>query len=300
MHRLRLLALLLFPALFIAAAPACGQQFNPNLYEGMRWRLIGPFRAGRTVAVSGVPQQPGVFYFAAVDGGVWKTTDYGNTWQPIFDHEPTGSVGALAVAPSDPSVIYAGSGEGLRRPDLSTGDGMYKSSDGGKTWTHLGLRDAQQIGAIVVDPHNSERLFVAVQGHPYGPNTERGVYRSRDGGQTFQRVLYKGDNVGSPQVAIDPRNPNIVYAVMWASRHTPWSLFDGAGSGLYKSTDGGTTWTPLTAGLPDWQQDRLGRIGIGIAPSDPSRIYALVGAGKRGGVYRSDDAGASWHLVNAN
>ncbi len=266
----------------------------------MRWRLIGPFRGGRTVAVSGVPSQPGVFYFGAVDGGVWKSTDYGNTWKAIFDHEPTGSIGALAVAPSNPNIIYVGSGEGLRRPDLSTGDGIYKSTDAGRTWIHLGLRAGQQIGAIAVDPSNPDRLFAAVQGHPYGPNAERGVYRSLDGGRSFQRVLYRNDNTGSPQVVLDPANPQSVYAVLWASRYTPWSLFEDQGSGLYKSTDGGTHWTQLTQGLPNWRQDHLGRIGIGIAPSDPSRIYALVEASKDGGVYRSDDAGASWRRINTN
>lgn len=298
MPRLRLSALLLFPALLVTLC--AGQQFNPNLLQGMRWRLIGPFRGGRTVAVSGVPSQPGVFYFGAVDGGVWKTTDYGNTWKPIFDHEPTGSIGALAVAPSDPDILYVGSGEGLRRPDLSTGDGIYKSTDGGRTWTHLGLREGQQIGAIAVDPHNPGRLFVAVNGHPYGPNPERGIYRSLDGGRSFQRVLYKGDNVGAMQVALDPQNPEIVYADLWASRYTPWSLFEGPGSGLYKSTDGGTVWKPLTQGLPDWRHDRVGRIGFGIAPSDPNRIYALVDARVHGGVYRSNDAGATWQLINTN
>ncbi len=205
--------------MFVACAGAQG--FSPTMYSGMRWRLIGPFRGGRTVAVSGVPQQPGVFYFGAVNGGAWKTTDFGRTWQPIFDHEPSGSVGALAVAPSDPNVIYVGSGEGLRRPDLATGDGIYKSTDAGLTWIHLGLREGQQIGSIAVDPHNPERLFVAVLGHPYGPNPERGVYRSLDGGRTFERVLYKGPDTGAMQVALDPGDPQTVYADLWASRYTP-------------------------------------------------------------------------------
>ncbi len=272
--------------------------FSPALFQGMRWRLIGPFRGGRVVAVSGVPSQPGVFYFGGVDSGVWKSTDYGNTWHPIFDHEPTGSIGALAVAPSNPNIIYVGSGEGLRRPDLSVGDGVYRSSDAGRTWVHLGLRHGQQIGAIAVDPTNPNRLFVAVLGHPYGPNPERGVYRSTDGGQTFQRVLYKNAGTGSPQVVLDPANPQIVYADLWASRYVPWALYEGSGDGLYKSTDGGATWHRLTAGLPSWSSGRLGRIGIGIAPSNPNRIYAWVEARKGGGIYISNDAGASWRMVN--
>ncbi|MGH9468307.1 MAG: WD40/YVTN/BNR-like repeat-containing protein [Terriglobales bacterium] len=300
MPRRLLPAILVLCTLGAAAALCPAQQFNPNLLQAMRWRLIGPFRGGRTVAVSGVPTQPGVFYFGAVNGGVWKSTDYGNTWKPIFDHEPTGSIGALAVAASNPEIVYVGSGEGLRRPDLSTGDGMYKSTDGGQTWTHLGLRQGQQIGSIIVDPHDPDRLFVAVLGHPYGPNAQRGVFRSLDGGRTFQKVLYRDENTGAVQVAFDPQNPQIVYAVMWASRYTPWAMFEGAGSGLYKSTDGGTTWHRLTQGLPAWQADHLGRIGIGIAPSDPSRIYALVEARQQGGVYRSDDSGASWHRINTN
>ena len=191
---------------------ANAQQFDQKLYSEMRWRCIGPFRGGRTVAISGVPHQPNVFYMAAVNGGVWKTTDFGNTWNPIFDDQPSGSVGALAVAPSDPNVIYVGSGEGLQRPDLATGDGVYKSTDAGKSWTHLGLRDAQQITSILVDPKDPNRVFVAAEGHPYGPNAERGVFRSTDGGQSFQKVLYKDENTGAADLAFDPANPQTIYA----------------------------------------------------------------------------------------
>jgi photosystem II stability/assembly factor-like uncharacterized protein len=277
-------------------------RIDPQLFGEMRWRCIGPFRGGRTVAISGVPHQPNVFYMAAVNGGVWKTTDFGNTWNPIFDDQPTGSVGALAVAPSDPNVIYVGSGEGLQRPDLATGDGIYKSIDAGKTWTHLGLRDAQQIAAILVDPKDPNRLFVAAVGHPYGPNAERGVFRSTDGGQTFQKVLYKDENTGAADLAFDPANPQTVYAVLWAARVAPWEVRSGAsfitaGSGIFKSIDGGTNWRPLTKGLPG-PEDGLGRIGIAVAPSQPSRIYASVEAKKNGGVYVSNDAGESWKLVN--
>src|SRR5271165_2619136 len=201
------LLIVAFPVL-----PIHAQQYDPNLYSEMRWRCIGPFRGGRTVAISGVPQQPNVFYMAAVNGGVWKTTDSGNTWNPIFDGQSSGSVGALAIAASDPNIIYVGSGEGLQRPDLATGDGLYKSIDAGKTWTHLGLRDAQQITAIVIDPKNPDRVFVAVEGHPYGPNTERGVFRSTDGGKNFEKVLYKDENTGAADIVMGPRNPQILYA----------------------------------------------------------------------------------------
>ncbi len=195
-----------------------GQQFDQKFFSEMRWRCIGPFRGGRTVAISGVPHQPNVFYMAAVNGGVWKTTDFGNTWNAIFDDQPTGSVGALAVAPSDPNIIYVGSGEGLQRPDLATGDGIYKSTDAGKSWTHLGLRDAQQITAILVDPKDPNRVFVAAEGHPYGPNAERGVFRSTDGGMSFQKLLYKDENTGAADLAFDPANPQLIYAVLWAAR----------------------------------------------------------------------------------
>jgi photosystem II stability/assembly factor-like uncharacterized protein len=281
-----------------------GEQFDQKFYSEMRWRCIGPFRGGRTVAISGVPHQPNVFYIAAVNGGVWKTTDFGNTWNPIFDDQPTGSVGALAVAPSDPNIIYAGSGEGLQRPDLATGDGVYKSMDAGKTWTHLGLRDAQQITAILVDPKDPKRVFVAAEGHPYGPNAERGVFRSTDGGQSFQRVLYKDENTGAADLAFDPTNPQTIYAVLWAARVAPWEVRSGesfisAGSGIFKSTDGGSNWLPLTKGLPA-ASDGIGRIGIAVSQSESNRIYATVEARKNAGVYRSDDAGETWKQVNAD
>jgi photosystem II stability/assembly factor-like uncharacterized protein len=280
---------------------AFAQQFNPQLYGGLRWRMIGPFRGGRTVAATGIPTQPSVFYVGVNNGGVWSTNDYGHTWRPIFDSQPTGSIGALAVAPSDPNVIYVGSGEGLQRPDLSVGDGIYKSTDAGRTWRHLGLRDGQQIPAIIVDPQDPNRVFAAVLGHPYGPNAERGVFRSIDGGETWQKILYKDENTGAMDVAFDPSNSQIVYADLWAARQAPWEItdsFHGPGSGLFKSTDGGATWHQLTAGLPTVEQG-LGRIGIGIAPSAPDRIYALVEASPEfGGLYRSDDSGMSWHRVN--
>ncbi|MGI8496796.1 MAG: WD40/YVTN/BNR-like repeat-containing protein, partial [Gemmatimonadaceae bacterium] len=231
---------------------------------------------------------------------VWKTTDYGRTWGPLFDDQPTGSIGTVAVAPSDPNIVYVGSGEGVQRPDLSTGDGVYRSSDAGKTWTHLGLRDGQQIGSIIIDPKDPDRIFVAVVGHPYGPNEERGVFRSTDGGKSFQKVLYKDENTGAIALAFDPANAQTVYADMWQSRQAPWEngVFQGPGSGLYKSTDGGATWSQLATGLPTFEQG-LGRIGFAIAPSNPLRMYAQVEASAQfGGTYRSDDAGASWRKVN--
>src|SRR5882757_5096084 len=219
----------------------------------LRWRNIGPFRGGRTRAVTGVPSQPNVFYVAQVNGGVFKTTDYGRTWDPIFADQPTGSVGCIAVAASDPNVIYVGSGEGLHRPDLSVGDGIYKSTDAGKTWTHLGLRDGQQIPQIAVDPRNPDRLLVAVAGHPYGPNEERGIFRSTDGGQTFEKVLYKDPNIGASDVQIDPSHPDVAYAALWEARQGPWenAAWNGPGGGIFKSTDGGKTWKQLTRGLPE-------------------------------------------------
>ena len=284
--------------LFSSALSA--QLYDPAMYQGLHWRMIGPFRAGRTVAISGVPGQPNVFYMAPNNGGVWKTTDAGRIWNPIFDDQPTGSIGALAVAPSSPNTIYVGSGEGLRRPDLSVGDGIYKSTDAGRTWQHLGLRDAQQIASIIVDPKDPNRLFVAAQGHPYGSNAERGVFRSLDGGQTWQKVFYKDENVGAMDLVFDPRNSAVIFASMWASRRPPWTTgngYDGPGSGLYKSTDGGNTWRQLTKGLPG-EPEGIGRIGPAVSPSDPDRMYAWVNAKQHSGIYRSDDAGESWQPMN--
>jgi photosystem II stability/assembly factor-like uncharacterized protein len=287
-----------------SGVPAGAQQYDQKFYGEMRWRCIGPFRGGRTVAITGVPHQPNVFYMAAVNGGVWKTTDSGNTWNPIFDDQPTGSVGAIAVAPSDPNILYVGSGEGLQRPDLATGDGVYNSTDAGKTWKHLGLRDAQQITTILVDPKDPNRVFVAAEGHPYGSNAERGVFRSTDGGQSFQKVLYKDENTGAADLAFDPVNSQTIYAVLWAARVAPWEIRSGesfivAGSGLFKSTDGGNTWKQLTKGLPN-AQDELGRIGVAVSPGQPNRLYVSVEAKKNAGIYRSDDGGESWQQVNGD
>jgi N-acyl-D-aspartate/D-glutamate deacylase/photosystem II stability/assembly factor-like uncharacterized protein len=282
-----------------APSRAQSTQTGSELFQGMKWRMIGPFRGGRTVGATGVPGQPNVLYIGVNNGGVWKTNDYGLTWKPIFDDQPTGSIGAIAVAPSAPDTIYVGSGEGLQRPDLSTGDGMYKSTDGGKTWRHLGLRDAQQIAAILVDPRDPNLVYVAALGHPYGANEERGVFRSTDGGETWQKILYKDENTGATALAFDPRNSKVIYADLWSARQGPWEngAWQGPGSGLYKTTDGGNNWRQLTNGLPTFAQG-LGRIGIAVAPSDPNTVYATVDATQGGGVYRSDDAGETWQRTS--
>jgi photosystem II stability/assembly factor-like uncharacterized protein len=231
---------------------------------------------------------------AQVNGGVWKTTDYGHTWIPIFDDQPTGSIGCIAVAPSDPNVIYVGSGEGLQRPDLSVGDGIYRSNDAGRTWTHLGLRDGQQIPQIAVDPRDANRILVAVAGHPYGPNEERGIFRSTDGGKTFEKVLYKDENVGGADVLINPANPEVAYAALWEARQGPWEngAWNGTGGGIFKSTDGGKTWQQLKSGLPEIIQANLA-----IAPSTPNRLIASVASPGTVNIYRSDDAGATWAVI---
>lgn len=270
-----------------------------RLYSGLRWRMLGPFRGGRVNGVAGVPGQAATFYFGSVGGGVWKTTNAGRTWTPIFDSQPIASIGAIAVAPSKPDVVYVGTGESDVRSQISYGNGMYRSNDAGKTWRHIGLDDTRQIARVAVDPRNAEIVFVAALGHVYGPNADRGIFRSRDGGATWQKVLFVNNDVGAADVVIDPRNPKVVYASLWNTRRPPWTIYPpsyGPGSGVRKSTDGGTTWKALTVGLPT---ERVGRIGLAIAPTNPSRVYAIVDA-KQGGLYRSDDAGATWTLVSAD
>ena len=275
-----------------------GAQTNPDFGQALRWRNVGPFRGGRTRAIAGVPSQPNVFYMAQVNGGVFRTTDFGRTWQPIFDDQPTGSVGAIAVSISTPDTIYVGSGEGLHRPDLSVGDGVYKSTDSGKTWTHLGLRDGQQIAQIAVDPRNADRFFVAVAGHPYGPNEERGIFRSSDGGKTFEKVLYRDENTGGADVQIDPANSETVYASLWESREGPWenSTWNGGNGGIFKSIDGGKTWSQLSKGLPD----AIVQANLAVAPSSPKTLFAAVRTAKDSGLYRSDDAGESWSVASTD
>lgn len=267
-------------------------QAEAGQFSMLHWRNIGPCRGGRTRAIAGVPSQANVFYMAPVNGGVFKSSDYGRTWQPIFDDQPTASIGAIAVSPSNPDVVYVGSGEGLHRPDLSVGDGVYKSTDAGKRWTHLGLRDAQQIAQVAVDPRNPDRVFVAVGGHPYGPNPERGVYRSLDGGKTFEKVLYRDENVGASDVQIDPADPETVYAALWESREGPWEngVFDGDNGGIFKSVDNGKTWRQLRKGLPA----NIVQANLAIAPSSPRTLFAAVRTKTIAKLYRSDDGGDIW------
>ena len=288
----------LVAAALVAIAPA--QSVPSNATNGLEWRCIGPFRGGRTVGATGVPGHPSTFLMGVNNGGVWKTDDYGLTWSPIFDSAPTGSIGTVAVAPSDANRIYVGSGEGLQRPDLSVGDGVYRSDDGGKTWKNMGLRDGLQIPAIVVNPTNKDELFVGVLGHPYGPNTERGVFKSTNGGLTWSRVLFIDEDTGAAAVVMHPTNPKVVYADLWAGRQGPWEngVWSGKNSGLYVTYDGGVKWRKLDKGLPTVAEG-LGRIGFGIAPSKPSRMYALVDTPQTGGLYRSDDAGESWKRISS-
>lgn len=278
-----------------------GQQIDPSRYQSLEYRMIGPFRASRTVGGVGIPTQPNVFYVGVNNGGVWKTDDYGRTWNPIFDDAPTGSVGDIAVSPSNPDILYVGSGEGLHRPDLGVGDGIFKSTDGGKTWKHVGLGDVQQVGRLIVHPNNPDIVYVAGLGHPYGANEQRGVFRTTDGGKTWDKLLYINHNTGAIQVEFDPNNPQIIYADMWEHQEGPWenAAFSGPNSGLYKSVDGGKTWNKLTNGLPGAEQS-LGRIGIGIAPSNSNIIYATVDARQNGGIYKSEDAGESWKLIQTD
>jgi photosystem II stability/assembly factor-like uncharacterized protein len=301
LRRLLVAAVLAAP-FFLAPSPGViAQRDAAREFGEMRWRSIGPFRGGRTKAVAGIASQPNVFFIGVCNGGVWKTTDYGRTWAPIFDDQPTGSIGSVAVAPSNPDIVYVGSGEGLQRPDLSTGDGIYRSADGGRTWAHLGLRDGQQIPKVIVDPRNPDRIFAAVLGHPYGPNAERGIFRSTDGGKTFEKVLYKDEDTGGSDLEFDPSNPDTVYAALWETRQGPWEngAWSGPGGGIFKSTDGGTTWRPLTKGLVSGA-DGVIQADLAVAPSDPNRIYASVAAGRGVGVYRSDDAGESWTRITTD
>jgi photosystem II stability/assembly factor-like uncharacterized protein len=289
---------LLIPFLSTASFSVPAHESYPqNLYSGLRWRMIGPFRGGRVNAVSGVPGEPNTFYFGSVGGGLWKSTNTGRTWRPVFDSQPVASIGAIGVAPSKPGVLYVGTGESDMRDSIGFGHGMYKSTDGGNTWKPIGLEATRQIGRVLVDPKNPDIVFVAALGHAYGPSPDRGVYRSRDGGATWQKVLFKNDGVGAVDLAFDPADAQVVYAAMWATRRPPWYIYapsNGPGGGIFKSADGGTTWRQLTAGLP---AEGVGRIGIAVAPTNASRVYAIVDA-KDGGLYRSDDAGEIWSKIS--
>ena len=275
-------------ALFCLAGPvaaqAVPQPVPESLYQEMHWRSIGPFRGGRTRAVAGVHGDPDTLYIGVGDGGVWRSRNYGRTWTPIFDDQPTQSIGAIAVAPSDPLVLYVASGEGLQRPDLSVGDGIYRSSDGGETWTHLGLRDGQQIPGLAVDPRDPDRVFAAVLGHPYGPNEERGLFRSTDGGATWEKVLYLDEDTGAYDVDIDPENPDTVYATFWQGRQGPWeygNAYGGGNGGIFKSTDGGDHWTKLGTGSPGGLPETIVQANLAIAPSRPQRLYAILATDAR-------------------
>jgi photosystem II stability/assembly factor-like uncharacterized protein len=289
---------LAFPLLFLAFSLIAFGQIDSSLINGMKWRQIGPFRGGRVLAVAGVPGDPNTYYFGAVSGGIFKSTNGGMTWIPVFDHESTSSIGAIAVADSDHNVLYAGTGEACLRGNISYGDGVYKSTDAGHTWTNVGLKDSRHIGAVIIDPRNPDIALVAALGHAWGPNTERGVFRTADGGKSWQKVLYKDENTGAIDVVFDPKNSSIVYAALWQVRRQPWYFNSGGpGSGLYKSADGGLTWKQLTGhGLPEGE---LGRIGISVSGADSNRVYALIEA-QKGGIYRSDDAGSTWTLVNSD
>lgn len=282
--------------LAVAAVALAARAAEVDFGAALQWRCVGPFRGGRTRAAAGVADQPNLFYMGQVNGGVWRSDDYGRTWTPIFDKQPTQSIGAIAVAPSDSRVVYVASGEGLARPDLSVGDGIYRSDDAGVTWTHLGLRDGQQIPALAVDPRNPKRVFAAVLGHPYGPNEERGIFFSEDGGATWTKTLYVNENTGGSDVQFDPANPDIVYAALWEVRQGPWEFgneYSGTHGGLFQSTDGGKNWHRLEQGLPEGVE----QINFAIAPSDSKRMYAAVAHGRGVGLYRSDDAGATWRQV---
>jgi photosystem II stability/assembly factor-like uncharacterized protein len=296
-----------------------------NLTSGLRWRMLGPFRGGRVDAVCGVPGRPNEFYFGAVNGGVWKSIDAGRVWTPVFDSQPVASIGAIAVAPSAPDVVYVGSGESTLRDSMGYGNGMYKSNDAGKTWSHIGLDDTQHIGRIAVDPKNPEVVFVAAIGHLYAPSAERGVFKSTDGGKSWKKVLFKDENTGAVEVVIDPANSSVIYAGLWNTRRPPWYTYrpsNGPGGGIFKSTDGGATWKQLTNGLP---KSGIGKTGIAVSAANPRRVYAVVdclepdttapvpaapaGGGGRGGAaaapvqsgfFRSDDAGATWTKMSSD
>jgi photosystem II stability/assembly factor-like uncharacterized protein len=292
------LCLSLFGGWKVLASPDAAQKLDAKLFQELRWRSIGPARGGRALAVTGVRGQPEVFYFGAVGGGVWRTDDAGRTWKPIFDSQGIASIGAIAVAPSNPQIIYVGTGEVDMRSDIAYGNGMYRSVDAGKSWAHIGLEDSRQIARILVDPKDPEKVFVAALGHAYGPNSERGVFYSKDGGKKWKRVLFHDENTGAIDLAFEPGNPKAILAALLQTRRPPWNIYPpakGPGTGLYRSKDGGEHWEQLSGhGLPF---EGLGRMGIAFAPGNPRRIYLIADA-KEGGLYRSDDGGENWQRVS--
>ena len=288
------LAFILF---YASSAQIFSQAVSPDLFNHLEWRNIGPFRAGRTVAVGGVGGSSPVFYIGSVDGGVWRTSDAGTVWKPLFDQQPVQSIGAIEVSQTDPNLIWVGTGETDIRSDLSSGDGVYKSTDGGKTWKNMGLKDTRQIARVVIDPRDNNTVYVGALGYAYGNNSDRGVFKSTDGGATWNKVLDKGDSVGVADLAIVPNDSNTLFACIWDAHRPPWSQYgptNGHASGLYKTTDGGKTWTQLTGhGLPE---GKWGRSGVAVS-KDGKRVYALILA-RRAGLYVSDDGGETWVLRN--
>ena len=299
MNLRRMLRLMLFLCIvLLPGVPIVHAQVDPALFQELQWRSLGPDRGGRVTAVAGLSRDRWTYYMGATGGGVWKTVNSGITWVPVSDRFfKTGSVGAIAVAESDPNVVYVGMGEACLRSNISHGDGVYKSVDAGRTWRNLGLRDTSQIGRVWVDPHNADLVYVAAIGHPYGPNEERGVFRTSDGGKTWKKILYVNDKTGAADLSVDPRDTRVMYATTWQVLRRPWDIYEfGPGSAIYKTTDGGDTWVRLQDGLP---QSEMGKIGISVSPADPNRIYATIG-GNEGGIYRSGNAGKTWKLIDAS
>lgn len=283
------------PAAAAATTADKDEKRDEDRWKGLTWRLIGPYRGGRVIAVAGVPGDPTTYYFGAVAGGIWKSSDGGASWKPVADKEKITSIGDIAVSHSDSNVIYAGTGESCIRGNITEGDGVYKSTDAGKSWKFVGLRDTRHIGRVIVHPKNPDVVFVAALGHAFGPNQERGIFRSTDGGKNWEKVLYKDENTGAIDVTFDPSNPNVLFAALWQARRQPWGMESGGpGSGVYRSSDGGSTWKRLEGnGLPS---GIMGRIGVAVSPN-PNRVWALIEA-EKGGLYRSDDGGEKWTLVN--
>ena len=289
----------LLPLTLLGVSLAAGAQndvYDPATYQALKYRMIGPHKGSRVTAVTGIAEQPWTYFMGTNGGGLWKTTDAGESWVNVSDgYYTSSSIGAIDVADSDPSIVYVGSGSTAIRGNVSPGDGMYKSTDGGESWTHVGLRDAGQIGRVIVHPQNPDIAHAAVLGHAFGPNEMRGVFRTTDGGAHWEKVLYVSERTGANEISMDPSNPDVLYATMWTAERKPWTMISGSEEGgIYKTADGGDTWTELTNGLPTGM---IGRTGISVSAANPNRVWALVEA-RDGGVYRSDDAGASFQLIN--